>query len=103
MNRVGSLAVGAYAGAGVGVFFTNAGSVTDLRGPFNTVDLNVPFGGLEFAWSQENTWIVSMLFGPGQVASASRLTTTTATPRGFIGRLLCGAAGALSTHRGPPQ
>jgi RHS repeat-associated protein len=79
--------VGAYGGVGANIFFTNAGSVQQLKGPFTTVSVNV---GIEIAnlgvqvsfggglWSVSVTPpIVS--FGGG--AAASVITTNTVTTK----------------------
>lgn len=61
-------AFGAYAGAGVGGFFTNATKAEDLRGPFTTIsaDVALPFlpgFSFQFGYSQ-GTWIASLTAGP---------------------------------------
>jgi RHS repeat-associated protein len=40
-----NFALGAYAGGGAGLFFTNASSVCDLAGPFKTYSFNIGWGG----------------------------------------------------------
>jgi RHS repeat-associated protein len=55
-------AVGAYAGAGVGGFITNATNVGELKGPFNTYSINTPIGSLQLGVSG-STWIFSVTCG----------------------------------------
>lgn len=69
-------AAGAYAGGGVGGFFTNATSATELGGPFFTYSINTPVGSIQLGVSG-NTWIFSVAVGPGFFGSASAIWTNT--------------------------
>jgi hypothetical protein len=72
--------LGASAGGGVGMFFTNAKRVEELRGPFQTRQLNLPWVGLQFDTSG-NTKVFSFTVGPQVGASYwSGKTTTVTTP-----------------------
>jgi RHS repeat-associated protein len=71
--------VGASAGAGVGMFFTNAKRVEELRGPFQTRQLNTPWFGIQFDQSG-NTKVFSFTVGPtlgGSYVSGKTSTVTT--------------------------
>jgi hypothetical protein len=74
-------AVGAYGGFGGGLFASNAGSASDLHGPFNQWNFNSPVS-VSYAQSG-NTWIGSLTGGPGGIASVSQYPTTTWNTSGF--------------------
>jgi hypothetical protein len=74
-------ALGAYGGFGGGLFFSNAGSASDLYGPFNQWNFNSPVS-VSYAQSG-NTWIGSLTGGPGGIASLSQYPTTTWNTSGF--------------------
>jgi hypothetical protein len=78
----------ASAGAGGGVFVTNAQSVAQLSGPFTVYSLNVGFGPFQFSAQLAlggNIWEASLslpMAGATFGASASRITTNTVTTAG---------------------
>jgi RHS repeat-associated protein len=75
-----TVAGGAYAGAGAGVFLTNARSAGELRGPFNTHSFNVGVGPIRASLQigvSGKTWIGSLTFGPGVGISGSSYPTNT--------------------------
>ena len=74
-------ALGAYGGFGGGLFLSNAGSASDLYGPFNQWNFNSPVS-VSYAQSG-NTWIGSLTGGPGGIASLSQYPTTTWNTSGF--------------------
>jgi RHS repeat-associated protein len=74
-------AIGAYAGVGSGFFITNATTVGELKGPFNTYSINTPIGSLQLGVSG-STWIFSATCGVppcgiGVGAAASTYPTNT--------------------------
>jgi hypothetical protein len=69
---------GAYAGAGGGVFLTNAGNVSQLGGPFWQWNLDLWFASISFAYNQ-GTWICSLTTGPGGGFAGTGYSTTTVT------------------------
>ena len=69
--------VGAYAGAGVGFFATNANNANELSGPFNTISINTPFGSLQIGWDNSGTVITSGMIGPGAGFGISTYPTNT--------------------------
>jgi RHS repeat-associated protein len=74
-------ALGAYGGAGGGLFCTNANSAQELNGPFKTISVNIGLiisGSLQVSWSG-STWIISFTAGPGAGVSISNYTTNTWT------------------------
>jgi len=85
-------AFGAYGGAGLGPWISNAGSPSDLGGPFNQWNINSPVSA-SYA-SSGGTWIGSLTYGPGDVASFSTYPTTTTSAGGF--RLLTGQPDSYS-------
>ena|GEM_PF-3182714 len=83
----GSLALGAFAGVGGGLFVTNAGSPQQLSGPFLTfsADIGTPFTGaisFQLSISSNNTFMLSAAYGPGAGIGGSVMTTTTGTTGG---------------------
>jgi RHS repeat-associated protein len=72
----GGSAIGAYAGVGLGVFFSNAPDYNSLGGDFNTTQINTPIGGFQFDYSG-GIYVISVTGGPGIGASAANYTTTT--------------------------
>jgi RHS repeat-associated protein len=73
-------AYGAFAGAGGGLFFTNAPSVNELAGDFTTYNFNLGRGPFQFSVQYgyaNGTGIVSITFGPGLGVSGSGFPTTT--------------------------
>jgi RHS repeat-associated protein len=72
-----SFAAGAYAGIGVGAFFSNARKPSDIEGPFDTFSVNTPFGSGQLGVSNE-IFVLSVTAGPGSWFSVSRYTTITA-------------------------
>ena len=77
-----SAAVGAFAGAGVGVTFGNAGNMQAMRDMTTTVSFDIAFefgGSIQVSGnSQEGTWAVSITIGPGFGLSGTQVNTATA-------------------------
>lgn len=78
---------GAFAGIGPSIFFTNAASVHELEGPFNTIQVNIGgvygSGGFQLAWGG-GVWQLTVslpipLVSPGLGAAGSWVTTNTKT------------------------
>jgi len=67
---------GSYYGLGGGGWLSNAGSSSDLLGPFNQANLNTPLVSVSPALSG-NTYIVSFTGGVGMGGSLSSYPTTT--------------------------
>jgi RHS repeat-associated protein len=67
---------GVSAGAGVGVFFTNAKDVTQLGGPFSTLNVNLYVVSIQIA-IKGSTWYGALTFGKGIGLSTSSYTTQT--------------------------
>ncbi len=78
--------LGASAGAGVSGFITNASNVEQLAGPFSTYSLNVGVGPFQFSAQLATgggVWELGVSPPFGGItfgASASKMTTCTATP-----------------------
>ena len=76
-------AFGGTGGVGGGGFITNARTVSDLGGPFDTGSLNLPFIGLQVSWGHADDgafiWSLSAEMGKSAGASVSSYPTTTAT------------------------
>jgi RHS repeat-associated protein len=72
---------GATAGLGTGAFITNANSASQLLGPFDTWNINIPLLSIQVA-SDGSTVIGSVTFGKSLGLSLSRYTTTTTTATG---------------------
>lgn len=73
-------ALGAFLGAGGGVFFTNANCAADLRGPARTTTVNIGYGPLQFtiqASYSGSYWVTSVTAGPGVGANISDYPTNT--------------------------
>jgi RHS repeat-associated protein len=70
---------GAFAGAGVGPFISNAKCAADLGGPFNTFFLNLGIGlGVSInVGISDGTWIGSLSFGPSIGSSGGQYPTNT--------------------------
>jgi RHS repeat-associated protein len=85
-----TVAAGAYLGAGLSVFITNARSVQQLQGPFATYTFNVGAGPIKFSaqFSTANgIWQASFgppipYLSPGIGVSFSKMTTDTCTAWG---------------------
>jgi RHS repeat-associated protein len=69
-------ASGAYGGIGGGVFFTNATSADQLKGPFTTLNIDLGPLSIQISWSGP-TIISSATVGPGAIAGVSSYTTNT--------------------------
>jgi RHS repeat-associated protein len=72
--------VGGFAGAGGGVFITNANSAADLGGPGAVVSVNIGVGAgfsIQFSVSGSGIWAVSATVGPGIGISVSANPTST--------------------------
>ena len=74
---------GASAGVGGGGFLTNANSVEDLSGPFDTYSLNIPGVSLQFGYSN-GIGIASAIVGPSLGLNFSGYPTTTVTTPSFL-------------------
>lgn len=77
-NQTGAL--GAFAGAGAGVFFTNATRASQLAGYSNTYSFNLGVGPIKFSAQlgrSGNIWSTSFTFGPGIGISGSTYPTWT--------------------------
>jgi RHS repeat-associated protein len=70
--------VGLFAGGGAGIFYSNADSVNDLAGPFDTYSFNTPLFALQYSKAKE-VKMYSLTFGPGLILSTSKYPTTTRT------------------------
>jgi RHS repeat-associated protein len=73
---------GAFAGAGGGVFLTNARCSAQLEGNSNVFSLNGGLllgGSVQFGISKDGTWNISLTVGPGIGASGSQYTNETLT------------------------
>jgi RHS repeat-associated protein len=73
-------ALSAFAGGGIGGFITNAKSVGDLEGPFDTYSLNVGAGPIQFSVQfgySSGIGILSVTVGPGLGANVSKYPTNT--------------------------
>jgi RHS repeat-associated protein len=72
---------GAWAGFGVGGFFTNANSADDLKGAFDNFEINTPSGTLDVQWgyNDQHRFIfeVSVPRGPSLGAGVARYKTFT--------------------------
>jgi hypothetical protein len=74
--------LGAFAGAGGGVFATNATDPCQLAGPFNTLSFNLGVGPVKFSGQfgyGGGTWIGGATVGPGLGVSVSKYPTNTWT------------------------
>ncbi|PPU91637.1 RHS repeat-associated core domain-containing protein, partial [Xanthomonas albilineans] len=77
-----NVAGGDFAGVGAGGFLTNATSVAELSGPFDTWTFNVGVGPLQFSAQfalAGDIWIGSITAGPGAGVSGSSYPTNTWT------------------------
>lgn len=78
----GNTAIGAFVGIGAGGFVSNATTLADLEGPFDTTSLDVsafPFPykfSFQLAYSGD-IWMASLTFGAGEGMAASRFVTRT--------------------------
>ena len=72
----GNTITGLTAGAGGGVWFTNAKSVCELEGPFNTWNLNLPLLSIQVEIAN-GIWMVSATYGKSWGASGSGYPTKT--------------------------
>jgi len=78
--------IGASQGGGVGAFFTNAARVEELRGPFQTYQLNTPL--ISIQWDRSGpVFVFSVTKGPGVGYSywsgKTAAVTTPSLPMGF--------------------
>jgi RHS repeat-associated protein len=84
---------GAFAGAGLGGFITNATNVGQLSGPFNTYSLNIGVGPIQVSiqvGEAGGIWIGSATVGPGLGISGGGYPTNTWTRPVPPGRNACG-------------
>jgi hypothetical protein len=72
----GNFSYGAYLGAGSGFYTTNASSVSQLSGPFDTWSVNFPLVAFQYGTSN-GVGIFSITGGPGAVFNVSHYKTTT--------------------------
>jgi hypothetical protein len=81
-NSTENSVTGGFAGAGGGIFITNANAVQELRGAFNTYTYNLGIGprqaSIQFS-EYQGTWIVSFTTGPGFGVNSSTYHTYTKT------------------------
>ncbi len=75
--------VGAGASGGIGVFFTNAKDVTELKRPFHTMQLNTPWFSAQYDESN-GVRVFSFTVGPGIGASYYGGNTATKTTKPFV-------------------
>ena len=72
---------GAWLGFGVGAFFTNANSPSDLGGPFDNFEINTPWATLGVQWGYNDQhrfiWNISVPRGPSLGAGIARYKTNT--------------------------
>jgi len=75
---------GAFAGAGIGAFYTNATSVCQLKGPFDTLILDV--GPLEFQWGRSgDISIFSLTYGVSRGLGATIMQPNTTSVKPLSG------------------
>jgi len=84
-------AIGKSAGASLGLFVTNAKRVEELRGPFFTIQINTPFGNLEYdvsgnvrVFSITNGWSVGGGFWMGRTTTVTTPSIPLAVPVGGV-------------------
>ncbi|MGH9433747.1 MAG: RHS repeat-associated core domain-containing protein [Terriglobia bacterium] len=84
-QNVQPVSLGAFAGGGASIFFTNARSVQQLSGPFTAYSLNVGLGPVKFSVQYASAGSISVIsIGPPYAglsigASATRVVTNTMT------------------------
>jgi hypothetical protein len=76
---------GAYVGAGVGPFLTNANSAEDLKGVVPQWNLNLSIGSFTWSRDQNGTWLLAATFGLGAGTSFSRYPSRTVNAGTLIG------------------
>ena len=69
---------GGFLGIGRGGFLTNAGSVSQLGGPFHQWNLDLEAFSISFEYSN-GIWVLNVAAGPGVGAAVTGYSTTTAT------------------------
>lgn len=78
----GHFAAGAFAGAGGGVFITNANCAKQLSGPFDTFSINLGYiykVSFQLGVGSDGTFIASGTLGPGIGINVSGYPTNTGT------------------------
>ncbi len=76
-NPPSNLAVGFQAGAGAGIFFTNAGNAQSMGGPGTAYQVSVPFFSIEYDTSPGGIWAISFTGGEGKGLQAGFLKIQT--------------------------
>jgi RHS repeat-associated protein len=77
-DLISPAAAALYAGAGAGLFITNAGAPGALGGHFKTYTVDTPIASVQFS-TGGGIWSLSVTTGPGALFGASVMTTNTAT------------------------
>ncbi|MHB1272808.1 MAG: RHS repeat-associated core domain-containing protein, partial [Rhodanobacter sp.] len=85
-NGYSTLAIGASAGFGGGVFYTNADSAEQLLGAFDTSTLNVGFITIQWAEDASGTYTASLGFAKGLGFDFNRYQVTTTSAGTFYRR-----------------
>jgi RHS repeat-associated protein len=85
-NGYSTMAIGASAGLGAGVFYTNADSAEQLLGDFDTSTLNVGFITLQFARDASGTYMASFSYAKGLGFDFNRYQVTTTAAGTFYRR-----------------
>jgi hypothetical protein len=67
---------GGGASAGVGAYYTNATSFSQLQGPFRTTSINLWIVSFQYA-SSNGIYVVSFTWGPGVIAGVSSYNVET--------------------------
>jgi RHS repeat-associated protein len=70
------IAFGGYAGAGVGVMFSNATNISQISGPFETYTLSIPLASFSFS-TGGGIWEFQATVGPGLGLSHTYSTSNT--------------------------
>ncbi|WP_284319305.1 RHS repeat-associated core domain-containing protein [Dyella acidisoli] len=84
-NGYSTMAIGASAGLGAGIWGTNANSAEQLLGPFDTSTLNFAF--LSFQWAEaDGTWVWSVGFSKGLGFDFNRYQVVTTAAGTFYRR-----------------
>ena len=76
-NPPSNLAMGFQAGAGAGLFYTNAGNAQSMGGPGTAYQVSVPFFSIEYDTSPGGIWAVSLTGGEGKGLQAGFLKIQT--------------------------
>lgn len=84
-NGYSTMALGASAGLGAGVWFTNANNAEQLLGPFDTSTLDFAFLSFQFAYA-DGTWTGSISFSKGWGSDFNRYQVATTAAGTFYRR-----------------